>query len=175
MNHASQPRQPSPVGALREAPRAADVAAIGRLVRETGYFSESEVEVAQELVQERLHKGEASGYFFLFLEQDDTMAGYCCFGPIACTVGSYDLYWIAVDRRRQGQGLGQWLLHQSERRIAAQGGRHVYIETSGRAQYAGTRAFYERCGYEVAAVLEDFYAAGDAKVIYRKCLSSSCV
>ena len=35
------------------------------------------------------------------------MIGYVCYGPIACTVGSFDLYWIAVDRRRaRGRGSG---------------------------------------------------------------------
>jgi hypothetical protein len=46
----------------------------------------------------------------------------------------------------------------------------MYVDTSGRAQYAPTRAFYEHMGYERAAVLEDFYAPGDAKVIYSKIL-----
>jgi hypothetical protein len=46
----------------------------------------------------------------------------------------------------------------------------VYIETSNRPQYEPTRGFYLRCGYRIDAVLEDFYAAGDAKVIYVKAL-----
>jgi hypothetical protein len=37
-------------------------------------------------------------------------------------------------------------------------------------QYASTRAFYEDCGYRLEAVLADFYAAGDGKVVYCKSL-----
>jgi hypothetical protein len=58
------------------------------------------------------------------------------------------------------------LLAESEARIAAAGGRLVWVETSSRAQYQPTRAFYLRCGYCEAARLADFYAPGDAKVIF---------
>jgi hypothetical protein len=44
----------------------------------------------------------------------------------------------------------------------------VYIETSSRPPYAPTRAFYERCGYELEVVLKEFYGPGDGKAIYVK-------
>ena len=37
-----------------------------------------------------------------------------------------------------------------------------------RPPYAPTRGFYLRCGYYQAALLKDFYAPGDDKVIYAK-------
>jgi hypothetical protein len=46
----------------------------------------------------------------------------------------------------------------------------MYIDTSGREQYAPTRAFYERMGYHQAACLADFYAPGDARVIFARLL-----
>ena len=52
--------------------------------------------------------------------------------------------------------------------MRAAGGTRIYADTSQRAQYNDTRAFYERCGYDIAAVLEDFYDRGDGKVIYAK-------
>ena len=58
----------------------------------------------------------------------------------------------------------------AETHIAARGGRRVYVETSSRAQYEPTRAFYLRCGYRVEATLADFYATGDSKVILIKVL-----
>jgi hypothetical protein len=61
-------------------------------------------------------------------------------------------------------------MNEAERRIRDLGGLRVYVDTSGRAQYAPTRAFYERLGYLPAAVLDDFYAPGDPKVIYCKAL-----
>ncbi len=153
---------------LRSQVRHSDRDAVRRIVETTGFFRTDEVDIAVELVDEALAKGEASGYHFIFAEIDGIVAGYACYGPIACTLGSYDLYWIAVDPSRQGQGIGQILLLEAEAQIVARGGRHIYIETSGRPQYTPTRAFYERCGCEVAAVLTEFYDRDDDKVVWRK-------
>jgi D-alanine-D-alanine ligase len=147
-----------------------DCLRVRELVDSTGFFHLPEVEVAVELVQESLAKGPASGYFFVFAEREGRTLGYACYGPIAVTSGSYDLYWIAVDKSCQGQGLGRALLDQSEDLIRQEGGRQIYIETSNRPIYAPTRAFYLRCGYRQEAVLQDFYAPGDDKVIYVKSL-----
>ena len=148
----------------------ADAATIRRIVSGTGFFRDDEVAVAVELVEERLAKGTASGYHFVFAEVEGATAGYACYGPIACTTWSYDLYWIAVDAACQRLGLGNALVLESERLIREAGGRRVYIETSGKAQYVPTRGFYERCGYAIDAELAEFYGPGDAKVVYVKAL-----
>lgn len=151
----------------------ADRQAVRRIVASTGFFSPAEIDVAVELVDERLARGAASGYHFVFAEQRGHTIGYSCYGPIACTVASYDLYWIAVDKSCQGQGLGRRLLQDAESRICQAGGRRIYLDTSGRAQYTSTRAFYEHFGYQRAATLKDFYDLGDDKVIYAKELDHS--
>jgi ribosomal protein S18 acetylase RimI-like enzyme len=150
--------------------RAADAEAVEALVRATGVFSEPEAAVARELVEERLAKGAASGYEFLFVDDAEGLLGYACFGPIPCTTRSYDVYWIAVRPARQGAGVGRRILAAAEAEIARAGGARIYVETSTRAAYDGTRAFYERCGYARAATLDDFYAPGDGKAIYLKTL-----
>lgn len=149
----------------------ADSAAVRRVAAATGFFSTEEVDVAVELVDERLAQGAASGYEFVLADIDDELAGYTCFGPIPATAASYDLYWIMVDPRHQGRGLGRMLLERSEAAIHEAGGRRVYIETSSRAQYEPTRGFYLRTGYTQAALLDDFYAPGDGKLIYVKALA----
>ena len=53
----------------------------------------------------------------------------------------------------------------------AAGGRRLYAETSGRAQYRPTRRFYRRAGFRREARLRDFYAPGDDKLIFVKELS----
>ncbi len=150
--------------------RPQDRAPLETLLRATGFFNTQELEVALELVDERLAHGERSHYRFLVLEGDDGVLGYACWGPIPGTVGSADLYWIAVHPGRQGQGLGRALLDAAETWMAREGRTRVYLETSTRAQYAPTRAFYLRCGYEVVAELPDFYAPGDGKAVFLKVL-----
>lgn len=152
----------------RDAPRPGDRAAVRSLVEGTGFFHPFEVDVAVELVEERLARGEASGYHFVFADEGEALGGYACFGPIACTEGSFDLYWIAVGPGSQRRGLGRRLLAEAETRIRARGGRRVYVETSSRPLYEPTRAFYRACGYREEARLEAFYAPGDDKVILVK-------
>lgn len=142
------------------------------LVEATGFFRPDEVEVAAELVREALARGVASGYRFIFA--DDAAGrpvGYACYGEIACTLGSYDLFWIVVDPAAQGRGLGRRLLREAEADIAGLGGRRVYIETSSQEKYRPTQGFYERCGYALEARLVDFYDRGDDKLIYVRALS----
>lgn len=157
---------PNPMLHFREELLPSDAGAVRRLVTATGMFRPHEVDVAVELVDEALNRGEASGYYFIFAEQAGQVMGYGCYGPITVTTHSYDLYWIVVDPSQQGKGLGRDLLQRAEQRIAGRGGRQVYIETSGQETYLPTRRFYERCGYELEATIRDFYAPGDDKLIY---------
>jgi ribosomal protein S18 acetylase RimI-like enzyme len=154
--------------ALRDVVTPRDVAAVRDIVERTGFFRPDEVAIAVELLEERLARGAASGYQFVLADVQDVVAGYACFGAIACTVASYDLYWVAVDPQFQRQGIGRLLLAAVESRIVSAGGRRIYIDTSGRAQYSPTRAFYERSGFRCEATLRDFYTAGDDRLIYAK-------
>jgi len=149
-----------------------DRAAICELAQGTGFFHAEEVEIAVELVDERIEKGSASGYEFVIAELNGHVAGYTCFGIIPCTKSSYDLYWIVVQPAVQGKGLGRLLLAETERRVRELGGTRIYAETSSRPQYLSTRAFYERTGYKLAGTLEDFYAPGDGRATYLKVLAA---
>jgi D-alanine-D-alanine ligase len=153
---------------LRREVTSTDPDRIRALTSGTGMFYPAEVDIAAELADERLSKGTASGYEFLFAEFEGRVAGYACFGPISLTVASWDLYWIAVDRAEQGRGIGAKLMAMVEHEVAASGGRQLYIETAGRPDYEPTRAFYLRLGYRITAELPDFYAPGDDKVIFFK-------
>ncbi len=146
-----------------------DVARVERLARVTGFFNPDEVRIAAELVAERLEKGKASGYEFVFVDDpddSDELLAYSCFGPVDGTQRSWDLFWIAVQPKAQGRGLGREVLRETENLIAQSGGGLVWVETGGKALYAPTRSFYERCDYQKEAELRDFYAPGDAKVVY---------
>ena len=153
---------------FRENIKMEDPENIREIVSSTGFFSDDEVKIAVELAEERISKGESSGYNFLFLDVNGKTVGYSCFGPIPATKFSYDLYWIAVHKDYQNYGLGKLILTQSEKAIANLGGKRIYVETSGRDQYISTRKFYLACNYKEEAILEDFYSPGDAKYLYLK-------
>lgn len=145
-----------------------DLATVREIVESTGFFYPPEVDIAVELVEERLRKGEASGYFFAFAELDGRTVGYSCYGPIACTASSFDVFWIAIHSDAQRHGMGKWLMSVTEELIFGRGGERVYVETSGRDHYLPTRKFYDRCGYQQVAELPEFYGEQDSKVIYLK-------
>ena len=156
---------------IRDQVHTDDPASVRRITESSGFFSDAEVEVAVELVQTRLLQGERSGYHFLFADAGAPIGetiGYSCYGPIPCTQASYDLYWIAIHDSCRRIGLGKLLLADSEAAIRRMGGSRIYIETSSRAQYQPTHVFYNRMGYVQQALIPDFYATGDGKIIYVK-------
>jgi len=144
-------------------------ARLERLTRATGLFREEEVATAVELLDESLAGGD--DYRLVGAFEGDQLIGYACWGPTPGTVATSDLYWIVVERDRQGGGIGSQLLGEVERRLTADGRRLVVVETSSRADYAATRRFYEARGYTRAATIRGYYAPGDDLVIYTKDLT----
>lgn len=134
----------------------------------TGFFRSDEIEVAREVLEDALARGPKGHYQSYTVELDARPVGWTCFGPTPCTVSTFDLYWIAVATDCQSRHVGSHMLQHAERLIAAAGGRIVVVETSGRPEYHSTCRFYERNGYRPEAVLRDFYAPGDDKVVYVK-------
>jgi GNAT superfamily N-acetyltransferase len=157
---------------LRTTVRREDGEVIRDIVSSTGLFRPDEIGIAVELMEERLRMGLSSGYHFIFAERDGRALGYSCYGPVPLTLHSYDLYWIAVRKDTQNTGIGKILLERSEAAIGELGGRKIYIETSSKEMYLGTRRFYERCGYLAEATLREFYSPGDDKVIYVKSIAN---
>lgn len=157
----------------RSAVMAHDVGRVRSLIASTGSFNAAEVEIAAELVTERLTKGIRSGYHFVLAERGASLVAYACYGLIEGTQGSFDLYWIAVAPEEQGKGLGVQAFNRAEAAMRKAGAKHIYVDTSSSDRYAGTRGFYQGMGFKEEARLPDFYSPGDAKVIYVKALSPS--
>jgi GNAT superfamily N-acetyltransferase len=153
---------------FRKVVKPGDVDTVREIVSSTSFFRDDEIDVATELVEEHLKTGVASGYHFIFAELDGIDVAYCCFGPVPCSLVSYDIYWIATRAGIQGRGIGTSLLHEAEEAIRSLGGKSIFLETSSKDLYEPTRRFYIRNGYCVEAVLDQFYDAGDDKVILRK-------
>lgn len=147
---------------------AADRGRIEAISRAVGLFRPDEIAVALEVFE-----GAVAGspdYLALGADHDGRLAGWICWGPTPCTLGTFDLYWMAVDPGLHGAGVGTALLHAMESRLAGLA-RLVVVETAGRPDYGRTRDFYEARGYRPVSRIPDFYAPGDDQVVYVKSLS----
>jgi GNAT superfamily N-acetyltransferase len=151
---------------------AADRRRIEEITRAAGLFREDEIPVALEVFDVGAAAAAAVApedisYHMLGADVDGRLVGWICWGPTPCTVGTYDLYWMAVEPAAQGAGIGTALLEEMERRLAGVA-RLIVVETAGRPDYAPTRAFYQARGYRPAATIPDFYAPGDDQVVFVK-------
>jgi GNAT superfamily N-acetyltransferase len=150
---------------LRE-PVPADRSRIEQLSHAVGNFRTDEILVALEVFDASCRSDQVD-YETVVAEVGDRPVGWICWGPTPCTMGTFDLYWMAVEPAAQGLGIGTALVEEMERRLAGTA-RLIMIDTSGRADYDATRTFYASRGYAVAAVVPDFYAPGDDQVIFAK-------
>lgn len=146
----------------------ADKTSIVKTLRALPEFTSDEVVVAEEVIDSYLQNSVSSGYHIFVAEADSSVAGYVCYGPTPLTKDTWDMYWLAVDAKRQGQGIGRTLMAFAEARIRENQGRLIIIETSGRPQYDKTRRFHQSQGYGVVGRIADFYAPGDDKVFLEK-------
>jgi ribosomal protein S18 acetylase RimI-like enzyme len=136
-------------------------------------FTPDEVLSAVDLVDQALEHPEKGEYLVHVLEEPDSgprkmVQGYVCYGATPLTDGVFDLYWIAVDPKQQGQGFGQVLLRFVENEVRRQRGRMLLIETSSKESYGPTLRFYHRSGYDEISRIKDFYRIEDDKLVFCK-------
>jgi ribosomal protein S18 acetylase RimI-like enzyme len=147
---------------------AADTAVVMDIILRTKFFRADEEPIAQEVLEDASAADADGSYQSYVIEAHGRVACWVCFGLTPCTLGTFDIYWIAVDPQIQHSGFGSALLTFAEKQIAAQNGRLMIIETSGSELYRPTQQFYEKNGYRLAACVDDFYAPGDPKLIFTK-------
>ncbi len=148
---------------------ARDKDAVLGLIRATGFFTDAEVAVAEELMDIYLAKPDQKDYDVVVVEDRKAApAGYMTWGPTPLAEDAYDLYWMAVAPSEQGQGRGKELVRWLEGEVGRRDGRVIIIETSSQPRYQGTRQFYIDLGYKEVARVPNFYRAGDDRVIYAK-------
>jgi len=141
------------------------------ILRATGVFREDEILVGLEVLESYLLHPEQDYTALGAFTPGGELLGFSIHGPTPCTLGTWDLYWIAVSPEAQGLGVGTVLLKEVEGRLTRLNARLLIIETSSRPPYDPTRAFYLKKGYREVARVPDFYEAGDDRVIYAKTLT----
>ncbi len=140
------------------------------IIERTGFFRPVEIDIAREVFTEAAHNKPGCSYQSYVAELNGKVIGWVCFGETPCTLGTFDIYWIAVEPTLQRQGAGKFMLEFSENEIKKQNGRLAVVETSGMKRYESTQKFYEKNNYDLAAKIPNFYAPGDDKLIYIKTL-----
>jgi ribosomal protein S18 acetylase RimI-like enzyme len=138
------------------------------LIRATKNFSDAEIVIAEELIDICTGQPEQKDYFAYVADVSGQVAGFLLLGPTPATVGTYDMYWIAVDPEYQGRGIAQELDEYAVRFVKERRGYLLIAETSSQPSYQRTRAFYQKQNYEVLAQIKDYYKPGDDLVIFGK-------
>ena len=145
----------------------ADTEEIKKILNKIPLFSETEVKVGMELVYIAASDIEQTDYNVFVYEEEKKIYGYYCTGRRPLTDAVYDLYWIAVDPELK-KGIGRKLLQHAENFVLEKQGRWLLAETSSKQSYEKTRNFYLRNNFSVIAQVNDFYAVGDALIIFGK-------
>lgn len=145
-----------------------DIEPVLSIVKSTGFFRDNEHQIAFEVLEEAANDGPECTYQSYVALYGSQIAGWVCFGLTPCTIGTFDIYWIAVAPSMQGKKIGSKLLSFAQQHIVDQNGRLAVIETSGSELYSPTQHFYETNGYYLAARIKDFYAPADDKLIFIK-------
>jgi GNAT superfamily N-acetyltransferase len=146
-----------------------DRSALIQLLGRVTSFNQEDQALAVELIDICLNQPSQTDYAFLLaVDAENQLIGYACFGPTPLTEGTYDLYWIVVDQRSAGQGVGTHLLRAVEEAIHVQHGRMLLIETSSAPNYERSRHFYLKNGYHLCETIVDFYRPGEDRVTYLK-------
>ena len=114
-------------------------------------------------------------HFVVCEASDATVIGAAYFAPEPFSDRMWNLYFIAVHPRQQGNGVGAALLDHVEHQLRQAGpdtAQVLIIETSSTDQYARTREFYPKQGYLQEARIRRFYGPDDDKVVYWKLLTA---
>ncbi|WP_298935839.1 GNAT family N-acetyltransferase [uncultured Ruegeria sp.] len=114
-------------------------------------------------------KGETEA-LWLTCHQDGEAVGLCYTVPEDLADGTWNMLALAVRPDLQGKRLGAALLRAAEQHLKGKGQRILIVDTSGSDDFALTRKFYAKNGYEEEARIRDFWADGDDKVVFRKAL-----
>jgi ribosomal protein S18 acetylase RimI-like enzyme len=131
-------------------------------------FEPEEIDIAEEVIDIYLKDPTNSGYYVLVAEYEFSLAGYIQYGNTPLTKGTWDIYWMAIEPRLQGKGIGKILMGAAETDIKKREGRLILIETSSKPLYEKTRNFHVGRGYTLTCRIADFYSKGDDLLIFTK-------
>lgn len=156
---------------MLRAPLPSETPALVALGISTGLFSADEAQALLGDTLDAFHAGQLGSGHAVGVWADDASPGplgWTYFAPDDHAEGVWNLWWIGVLPSHHGAGVGQALMGAVEERVRDAGGRVLVVETSALPALARTRRFYQQRGYTECGAVPDFYADGDAKVIFAR-------
>lgn len=135
------------------------------LVEASGQFDADGLAHVRDTLDGHLAR-QGDGIWLTAVDDEPVGVAYCAPEPVTSGTWNLLLLWARDDRR--GKGHGTALVDQVESEVRARGARLLIVETSGLPAFAPARAFYLKCGFVHEATIQDFFAAGDAKMIFTK-------
>lgn len=148
-----------------------DSTVISRLALASGLFGADAIGFLDKMMADYFGGNRDQGHACV-IDIEDEPLGVAYYQPALATDRTWYLTMIAVRRDRQGQGRGAALMEYVENTLHDSGQRVLLVETSGLVDFARTRTFYAKCGYEEEARVRDYYATGEDMVLFRKVLNA---
>ena len=145
------------------APAPTDVTAIKRIVQDTDLFPP---DLLDKMIEPFLCGNDAQDQWLVCETERDGVIGFSYCRREQLTEGTWNLLALGFRTEHQGSGLGSKLIDAVERSLA--GERILIVETSSLDDFDATRHFYASRGYTQEAVIRDYWAKGDDKVIFWK-------
>jgi ribosomal protein S18 acetylase RimI-like enzyme len=154
-------------------PATSEVEQIKRLAIDTDMFTVEEADFFDETLAGFFDGSLEDNYWLVVEGSDGQVNAAAYFAPEPFSDRMWNLYFLSVSPVHQGRGLGASLIGAIEARLRSQGAevaRILIIETSSTDQYARTREFYRKLGYDEEARIRQFYGPTDDKVVFWKSL-----
>jgi len=136
-----------------------------------GLFPSEESAFLEAMLANYFNGNRDAGHVCVIDVEDDLSYGVAYYEPALATDRTWYLTMIAVRSDHQGRGRGAALMRYIENVLQAEGQRILLVETSGMPDFALTRRFYTKLGYEEEARVRDYFSAGDDMVLFRKVLN----
>ncbi|MEO0341559.1 MAG: GNAT family N-acetyltransferase [Bacteroidota bacterium] len=143
----------------------ADIPAIQSLLATIELFPP---EILESQMNDYLNNAESQHIWNVFKNREGEVQGFCYCIPEPLTDRTFNLLAIGVLKSRQGKGVGRQLMKRVEAQLKEEGNRLLIVDTSGTEAFQKTRKFYLSLGYKQEAIIRDYWAEGDDKVVFWK-------
>ena len=151
---------------LRSFLKSEDLPALTEMLHGVGVFTAAEIDCCLSLAKETLDGSDE--YSWLLAEEEDRIQALICYGPVALTERTYDLYWILRSPKAKSRGAAAAVLQAAEGDLRNKKARLFVLNTSGTSPYEPAHQFYQRHGFELSARIPEYYRPGDDLLIFTK-------